>query len=228
MSSHRSFRLVLSPSAALSLLAVAALGWLAAPPVFAQEGAQEARTSERTAVPVQDETDTVTVEMKRIALPGLSGEEDQPYSALVPINWLPRRDLPAPGVFVGPSAGSPESHPEMLLVRETDVDVSDPDAILHNLRANAEQNDWELIEGEVRDFGGARGLWIVRRLPPHGLHGERVNMAVKVPLEGGRSLDVLATLPADQWTGVVGQQVEQMLGSVAPSASEPTDRPQGD
>jgi D-alanyl-D-alanine endopeptidase (penicillin-binding protein 7) len=75
---------------------------------------------------------------------------------VVPLNWYPRRDIAAPGVFLGPSAGNPESHPEMLLVRESDIDVSDPEAILTNLRSNAEAGEWTLVEGEVRDFGGGK------------------------------------------------------------------------
>jgi hypothetical protein len=117
----------------------------------------------------------------------------------------------------------------MLLVRESDVDVSDPEAILSNLRANAEAGEWALVEGEVRDFGGAQGLWIVRRLPPQGLHGERINMAVKLPLDGARSLDVMATLPVDQWTGVLGQQVEHMLASIEPAEpAAPEAEPEGE
>lgn len=205
-------RSALSPRNPLVLapVALAALALLAAAPLLAQD-------SERAVVSVEDETDTVSVEMKRLVLPSLSEKADQPYSAVVPLNWYARRDIAAPGVFLGPSAGNPESHPEMLLVRESDVDVSDPEAILTNLRANAEAGQWTLVEGEVRDFGGAKGLWIVRRLPPEGMHGERINMAVKLPLDGNRSLDVTSTLPVDQWTGVLGQQVEHMLSSIEPA-----------
>lgn len=209
MSPDRSLRSLFRNRSGLTTLAVA-LALLAAGPLAAQE-------TEKAVVSVEDETDTVTLEMKRLVLPSLSEETDEPYTAVVPLNWYPRRDIAAPGVFLGPAAGNPESHPEMLLVRESDVDVSDPEAILTNLRANAEAGDWTLVEGEVRDFGGAKGLWIVRKLPPQGMHGERVNMAVKVPLEGNRSLDVTATLPVDQWTGVLGQQVEHMLGSIEPA-----------
>jgi hypothetical protein len=208
--------LVLAPAA------LVALALLATGPLPAQD-------SERAVVSVEDETDTVSVEMKRLVLPSLSEKADQPYSAVVPLNWYARRDIAAPGVFLGPSAGNPESHPEMLLVRESDVDVSDPEAILTNLRANAEAGQWTLVEGEVRDFGGAKGLWIVRRLPPQGMHGERINMAVKLPLDGNRSLDVTSTLPVDQWTGVLGQQVEHMLASIEPAEpAAPEAEPEGE
>jgi hypothetical protein len=208
--------LVLAPAA------LVALALLATGPLPAQD-------SERAVVSVEDETDTVSMEMKRLVLPSLSAEVDAPYSAVVPLNWYPRRDIAAPGVFLGPASGTPESHPEMLLVRESDVDVSDPEAILSNLRANAEAGEWALVEGEVRDFGGAQGLWIVRRLPPQGLHGERINMAVKLPLDGARSLDVMATLPVDQWTGVLGQQVEHMLASIEPAEpAAPEAEPEGE
>jgi hypothetical protein len=208
--------LVLAPAA------LVALALLATGPLPAQD-------SERAVVSVEDETDTVSVEMKRLVLPSLSEKADQPYSAVVPLNWYARRDIAAPGVFLGPSAGNPESHPEMLLVRESDVDVSDPEAILTNLRSNAEAGEWTLVEGEVRDFGGAKGLWIVRRLPPQGMHGERINMAVKLPLDGNRSLDVTSTLPVDQWTGVLGQQVEHMLASIEPAEpAAPEAEPEGE
>jgi hypothetical protein len=208
--------LVLAPAA------LVALALLATGPLPAQD-------SERAVVSVEDETDTVSVEMKRLVLPSLSEKADQPYSAVVPLNWYARRDIAAPGVFLGPSAGNPESHPEMLLVRESDIDVSDPEAILTNLRSNAEAGEWTLVEGEVRDFGGAKGLWIVRRLPPQGMHGERINMAVKLPLDGNRSLDVTSTLPVDQWTGVLGQQVEHMLASIEPAEpAAPEAEPEGE
>jgi hypothetical protein len=199
---------------------LAALALLVVVPATAQSTPPPA---ERSVVPVEDETDQITVEMKRAALPGEEDGADHPYSISIPVGWQVRRDIPAPGVFLGPADLALEQYPGMLLVRVSDVDLSDPETILGNLQKNAEAGDWTLVEGEVRDFGGAQGLWIVRRLPAQEGYGERVNMAVKLPLDGGRSLDVTATLPADQWNHVVGLQAQYMLRSLQPTKPEPSD-----
>ncbi len=111
----------------------------------------------------------------------------------------------------------------MLLVHPSKVDVSDPDAILANLQASAESSDWTLEEGRVEDFGGTRGLWIVRRLPPESLHGERVNFAVKLPMPEG-SLDVTATAPAER-LDELRPKIEAMLHSIRPTAAAPAEKP---
>lgn len=155
---------------------------------------------------------------KRVPVPSLSDRENHPFTIEVPVNWQARRDLPAPGVFLGPPGGSPESHPEMLLVHESEVSVEEPAAVLANIEANAEQGEWSLMEAEVRDFGGVEGLWIVRKMPPSGLYGERINVAVKLPL-GEKSLDLLATVPTMQYEALAAQ-LERMLHSVRPAGAE--------
>lgn len=180
--------------------------------------AQDAPTPDRVEVQVEDAGGPAAeVTLKRIPVPSDRIGEDHPYTIEVPINWSPRRDLPVPGIVLGPPSGDPSSFPEMPLVRESDVDVSDPHAILANLKANAEQADWSLIEGEVRDFGGALGLWIVRKLPPSGMFGDRINVAVKLPL-GERSLDVTATIPEEEYDGVLAEKIARILGSLRPAA----------
>jgi hypothetical protein len=156
------------------------------------------------------------VTFKRIPIPADRSGGEHPYTIEVPLNWGPRPDVPVPGVLLGPPFGDPSNHPEMVLVRDSDVDVSKPEEVLANIEANAKTSDWELLKGEVRDFGGVRGLWIVRKLPPAGMHGERMNLAVKVPL-GSRSVDVTATIPQDQFEGALEQQVVRILGSVRPA-----------
>lgn len=185
-------------AASVALLAIVALSWPA--PTRGQEA--QGDLMQHTRVPV----------------PSLSGGEDHPFTIEIPVTWQVRRDLPAPGVFLGPPGGSPESHPEMVLVHESDVSVEEPTSVLANLQANAEQSDWSILEAEVRDFGGVEGLWIVRKMPPAGLHGERVNVAVKLPL-GEKSLDLLATVPMTEYEAL-SAQLERMLHSVRPAGAE--------
>lgn len=182
----------------LVVAAVLALGWCLS------VGAQE------TAEPM---------EHKRVPLPSLSATQDHPFTIEIPSTWGPRRELAAPGVFLGPPGGDPNSRPEMLLVRESGVALEAPAVILSNLRGHAQQADWTLREGEVRDFGGVEGLWIVREMAPAGFHGPRVSFAVKLPLENG-SLDVLATVPVEQ-SAALTPQVESMLRSIRPAEADP-------
>lgn len=204
--------------AAMALLA--ALG--VSRPSLAQEAAGEGEKPRepRTAieVPVEDaESTSVRVEHRRVPVPSMSGEASHPYTIEIPVSWEVRRDLPALGVFLGPLSGDPNSHPEMLLMRESAVSLDAPDAVLANIRANAAGADWSLSEAEVLDFGGVRGLWIVREMPPAGLHGDRVSFAVKLPL-GDRSLDLMATVPAQE-REALGPRIEYMLRSVRPAAA---------
>lgn len=155
---------------------------------------------------------------KRVPVPSLAQEENHPFTIEVPVNWEVRRDLPAPGVFLGPPGGNPESHPEMVLVHESEVPIREPEAVLTNLRGRAEASEWALLEAGVRDFGGVAGLWIVRKMPPAGLHGERVNVAVKLPL-GEKSLDLMATVPMTEYEAL-SARLERMLHSVRPAGAE--------
>lgn len=190
------------------LLAVATL--LAALGAGAAAPAREA--------PGEDAPTNGMAEHKRVPLPSLTKAEDHPFTIEVPVHWGARRNLPAPGVFLGPPSGTPNSHPEMLLVRETEVALDAPEAILANLRSHAEQAEWSLTRAEVRDFGGVRGLWIVREMPPEGFHGRRMSYAVKLPLGAG-SLDVAATVPAEE-EETLGRRVEHMLLSLRPAEAE--------
>lgn len=217
--SYRSYR----SSVAVFALAILGLGAL---PVAAQEAEETPRAPMSTTVPVEEEKNTRTIEMMRIALPAVEGAAEPGYTVSVPTGWGPRSDLPARGVMLGPPSGDPSTVPSMLLVRASDIDVSDPEAVLGNLRANAERDEWDLIEGEVRDFGGVSGLWIVRRLPAIGTAPDRINAAVKLPLGGGSSLDVLATVPEAQWGGVAGLQVQYMLGSIRAAEPDGSVRPE--
>lgn len=207
-------------------LIAAAAALFAATALVASSGAQEAPGEAATQDPQKVEVRvedagamTTTVEHKRIPVPSLSLEANQPFTIEVPVNWETRRELAATGVFLGPPGGDPNSHPEMLLLRESTVALETPETILTNLRAHAETADWSLEEGETRDFGGVEGLWIVRRMAPSGFHGERVNYAVKLPL-GDRSLDVLATVPAEQQEALE-PAIRHMLLSIRPAEAAP-------
>lgn len=192
----------------------------------AQEATGEGAAQEPTAVEVPVEGSVESsgpVEHKRMPLPSLSHSVDHPFTIEVPVNWGPRRSLPAPGIFLGPPSGTPDSHPEMLLIRESDVALDAPEAILSNLRSHAEAADWSLREAEVRDFGGVRGLWIVRDMPPEGFHGRRVSFAVKLPI-GDRSLDVAATVPAEQYDSLA-PRIEYMLRSLRPAEEAAGEEP---
>lgn len=189
-----------------------------ATPSHAQEVAREGQIEETTKieVPVEDaESQSIVAELKRVAVPSLSGETYYPFTIEIPVSWEVRRNLPAPGVFLGPPGGDPNSHPEMLLVHESQVALDTPEAVLASLQANSQGADWSLREAEVRDFGSVRGLWIVREMPPSGLHGQRVSFAVKLPL-GERSLDVLATVPREAHDALA-PAIGHMLQSIRPA-----------
>lgn len=199
--------------------AVVAAGALClALPAPGQEAAQEPEDTSRVEVSVPDaEPKRTVIEVERVSLPAATGAADHPYTVAVPEDWSVHRPVGAPGIFLGPPDADLATTPEMLMVRESDVDLSDPDEVLRNLRTNAEAGEWTLLEGEVRDFGGVRGLWIVRRLPAQeGRFPERYNLAVKLPLEEG-SLDVLATLPTMLYDGVRERLVKYMLSSIEPA-----------
>lgn len=198
------------------ILSVAGLTLCLAAVVTTPAPAQDPMGQDQAGMKAEDAEAPAAVSLKRIPIPSDRDGEDQPYTIEVPTNWGPRRDLPILGVIIGPPSGDPNSFPEMPLVRESSVNVSDPAAILENLKANAKEGDWSLIEGEVRDFGGVKGLWIVRRLPPVGMHPERISLAVKLPL-GDRSLDVIATVPEAQYHGALEQDIKRILSSVRPS-----------
>lgn len=208
----------MSQTPSFSVVSVAVLAVFAGAGAAQAAAAQDEPTKVEVQVPDAD-TETTVAQYKRIDVPGAVASEPAHYTAEVPLTWEVRRDIPAPGVMLGPPAGDPTSHPEMTLVRESTVDVSDPETILAALQVNAEGADWELLDAEVRDFGGVRGLWIVRKLPPSGFHGERVNLATKLPLPEG-SLDLTATLPIEDYEGGLRATVEHVLGSVRP-AGEP-------
>lgn len=204
--------------AALALLAALCLSRLSLAWEVAGEGEKPGEPRTAIGTPAEDAGSTsVRIEHQRVPVPSMSSEASHPYTIEVPVSWVVRRDLPALGVFLGPSSGDPNTHPEMLLMRESAVALDAPEAILTNIRANAAGADWSLIEAEVRDFGGIRGLWIVREMPPAGLHGSRVSFAVKLPL-GDRSLDLMATLPAQE-RDALGPRIEYMLRSVRPAAA---------
>ncbi len=156
----------------------------------------------------------------RVELPGFSKTDSYPYTIEVPLTWGPRRDLAAPGAFLGPPSGTPDSNPEMVLIHSSKVKLSDPAEILSYIKANTEKEaKATLEEGKVEDFGGAQGLWIVRRLPPAELHGERVHFWVKLPLPDG-SLDVTATVPVEK-LDALRPEIEKMLHSIRPAEAKP-------
>ncbi len=188
---------------ALALLVTAAV----APLALAADAAQGTAPSSAAA------------ETTRVSLPSFDESDPFPYTIEIPADWGPRRDLPIPGALLGPPSGTPDSFPEMLLIHPSKVVVSDPEAILANVQAAAKKGSWTLEEGEVEDFGGTRGLWIVRRLPASGSHGERVNFAVKLPMPEG-SLDVTATLPVER-LDELRPKVETMLHSIRPAQAKP-------
>jgi hypothetical protein len=201
---------------ALSALAAGAALCLGAALFAAPAAAATTPSATQTAPPPADIADSTT----RVDLPGFSKNDSYPYTIEVPVTWGPRRDLPAPGAFLGPPSGTPDSNPEMLLVHTSKVQLSDPAKILSYIEANTEKDaKTKLEEGKVEDFGSVKGLWIVRRLPPAELHGERVHFWVKLPMPDG-SLDVTATVPVER-VDMLRPEIEKMLHSIRPAEAEP-------
>lgn len=155
---------------------------------------------------------------KRIPLPSLETGRDLPYTVAIPVDWTVRRDLPATGVFLGPPAGDPNSHPEMVYVRQSPVDISDPLAVGEAIRANSAEQPWSVEELQVIDEVGVYGLLVLMAVPRDATGPERKTMTLKLPVGDG-SVDLVASAPAERFA-TLRSHYERILGSVQPAVSE--------
>ena len=209
--SHRVVRPALRALAALAALA----GMLAGTP--APASAQER--------PVIDETprvpealravgpDAENGPVRRIPLPSRTDAGSYPYTIEIPADWQVLREIPQPGIFLGPESGSPDEHPEMILVRPSAADASDLPALVETIRGNLPRVPWEAGELEIRTLGDdLEGLWLrmdVDRESP------RKTVVLKLPLPEGGSVDVLGSAPAERYPELA-EHYERILMSVRP------------
>lgn len=153
---------------------------------------------------------------KTIDLPSLStvAGNQYPYTVEIPLNWAIRREIPVPGVFVGPPGARPESDFDMILVRPSKIDLTNPETVVEAIRANAESQPWSAAELEVIEVGDKRGVWVLLDVPATASKPARRTLTVKLPLDSG-SLDVLASAPSDQFEELRAT-FESVLRSIRP------------
>lgn len=155
---------------------------------------------------------------KTIDLPSLSTipSNQYPYTVEIPVSWEIRREIPAPGVFVGPPGAQPEFDYDMIFVRPSQVDLTSPEAVVEAIRANDESQPWSAAELEVIEVGDRRGVWVLLDVPAMAGKAARKTLTVKLPIEGG-SLDVLTSAPSDRFDELRGT-FESVLRSIRPKA----------
>lgn len=188
-----------SPFASLAMLGALAAIILVAPVALAGE----------------EEGETAT---RRIDLPTLSTADHFPYTMEIPVTWELRREIPAPGVFVGPPGAHPDSDPEMVFVRLSDVDLSDPEAVVSSIESAAANQPWQTQQLEIFESDGKRGVWVLMEIPGDGTKPARRTLTVKLPVDEG-SVDVMATAPVERFEALQ-PMFERVLRSIRPAVAE--------
>jgi hypothetical protein len=128
----------------------------------------------------------------RIGLP-VSGDKVFPYTVEVPAGWTVREIKDSPGLWLGPVTAQPPKDPHLVYVRISLADVSKPEEVAANIRANDAKNDaWTAPRVEVRDLEGVKGVLV--RMDSGTGDAAHSTLALKLPLEKG-GVDFLASAP---------------------------------
>jgi hypothetical protein len=159
----------------------------------------------------------VVGQFERIPLPSLDPEVDYPYTILLPRGWVTNRDFPEVGVLLGPEGATPTTHPEMILVRQSPAEVSDPATLAETIRANADQLPWTPGQLEVVELGDVSALWV--RMDVDDPQAPRRTVALKLPLEEGGSLDVMGSTPAASYPRMA-RHYQRLILSILPEGAE--------
>jgi|CXWL01.1.fsa_nt_gi hypothetical protein len=158
--------------------------------------------------------------VRRIDLPSLSTVEDFPYTIEIPADWAVRREVPEPGIYLGPPSVDPKQYPEMLFVRWSRVDLTKPEATAANIKANDTKNDdWIASEVTVVDVGTVKGLWVLMQYPAKNDVPARTSLTLKVPIQGA-SIDIIGAAPATRFPELRAH-FEKVLRSVRPAPPTP-------
>lgn len=222
-------RQIVRPHLAWSLVFFLALAAVAALPAVAQqsEPAAEPPAMAQGEQPDQAPTEAppptgslVVGQFERIPLPTLEEDVFHPYTILLPRGWEVNRDFPEVGVLLGPPGATPETHPEMLLVRQSPASATDPETLAETIRANADQLPWSPGELRVVDLGGVPGLWV--RMDVDDPAAARRTVALKLPLDSGGSLDILGSAPLARYQRLANHY-ERLILSVMPATGDEGD-----
>jgi len=155
---------------------------------------------------------------QRIALPTLSTATNFPYTIAVPATWEARREIPAPGIFLGPPGAQPDSDFSMIFVRHSSVDLTDPQKVVDAIAANDAQQPWTAEEAKVIDADGRPAVWILMKIPGDAKQPARRTLTVKLPVDDG-SVDVMATAPVDEFDAL-RPEFERILRSIRPETRD--------
>lgn len=164
------------------------------------------------------------VGVKRVNLPSLSTVEDFPYTIEIPADWTVRREVPQPGIYLGPPTVDPQQYPEMIFVRWSRVDLAKPDATVANIKANDTKNDdWSAPEVSVVDVGEHKGVWVLMQYPAKNDTPARTTVTLKVPIQGA-SIDIIGSANTAKFPELKAH-FEKILRSVRPGAIEKPQAP---
>ena len=167
-----------------------------------------------SAAAATDAADGAEQMTRRIELPTLSSAQNFPYTIAVPTTWEARREIPAPGIFLGPPGAQPDNDFQMVFVRHSTVDLSDPQKVVDAIAANDEHQPWTAEELKVIDADGRKAVWILMEIPGDATQPARRTLTLKLPIDGG-SVDVMATAPVDEFDAL-RPEFERILRSVRP------------
>jgi len=138
-----------------------------------------------------------------------------PYTIEVPKDWQARQVEGYPGLWIGPADAKPPEDPRLIWVRGSLVNLTEPDKVAANIRANdAADPKWSAPRVEVKEVGGVRGLLVQMEI------GEgdkaRSSLILKLPLDKV-SLDITASASRAEFLKQL-PLYERILFSARPAA----------
>jgi hypothetical protein len=151
----------------------------------------------------------------RIGLPG-AADKPFPYTVEVPAGWTVREIKDSPGLWLGPMTAQPPKDPHLVYIRISPSDVSDPEKVAANIRANDAKIDaWAAPLVEVRDLQGVKGVLV--RMDSGAGDAARSTLVLKLPLEKA-GVDFGASAPRAEFEKML-PTYERILLSVRRAAS---------
>ncbi|HYX25676.1 MAG TPA: hypothetical protein VFC23_16105 [Thermoanaerobaculia bacterium] len=151
----------------------------------------------------------------RVELKAATGQA-LPYTIEVPAGWEARQVSGFPGLWIGPADAKPPEDPRLIWVRGSLVNLTEPDKVAANIRANdAADPKWSAPRVEVKEVGGVRGV-LVQMETGEGAQA-RSSLTLKLPLEKV-SVDVVASAPRAEFAKR-SPLYERILLSARPAAA---------
>jgi hypothetical protein len=138
-----------------------------------------------------------------------------PYTIEIPGDWQVRQVENAPGLWIGPAHAKPPQDPRLIWVRGSNTALSDPEAVVKNIRENdAKETAWTAPRVEVKELGGVRAV-LVRMDSGEG-DKARSTLALKVPFQTV-AVDFMASASRAEFEKML-PTYERILLSVRPAA----------